>query len=148
MVYRLLPLITVGLMEYKFMGELTGSREEEELALGLIDGGWDIHYSPVVTIRHYSNSRGIDLTRERRATDLKNGLLVLWRRFPFLLSLPAIGLRITCVYFRALTEDPGAFSELSKAIRQAHQDWKAAHCQRAPIRLRSFCRYLLLHFSN
>lgn len=32
MVYRLLPLMMVGLMEYKFMGELTGSREEKELA--------------------------------------------------------------------------------------------------------------------
>lgn len=33
MVYRLLPLMLVGLMEYKFMGELTGGREEKELAL-------------------------------------------------------------------------------------------------------------------
>jgi len=32
MVYRLLPLMMVGLMEYKFMGELTGSDEEKELA--------------------------------------------------------------------------------------------------------------------
>jgi ferredoxin len=33
MVYRILPLMLVGLMEYKFMGELSGSREEKELAL-------------------------------------------------------------------------------------------------------------------
>ncbi|UCF92289.1 MAG: 4Fe-4S binding protein [Desulfobacterales bacterium] len=32
MVYRLLPLMLVGLMEYKFMVDLTGSREEKELA--------------------------------------------------------------------------------------------------------------------
>jgi ferredoxin len=32
MVYRLLPLIAVGVMEYKFMTELTESREEKELA--------------------------------------------------------------------------------------------------------------------
>ena len=32
MVYRLLPLMMVGLMEYKFMGPLTGSEEEKELA--------------------------------------------------------------------------------------------------------------------
>ncbi len=32
MVYRLLPLMLVGLMEYKFMVELTGSEEEKELA--------------------------------------------------------------------------------------------------------------------
>ncbi|MFC1858663.1 ferredoxin family protein, partial [Thermodesulfobacteriota bacterium] len=31
-VYRLLPLMMVGLMEYKFMGELTGSQEEKKLA--------------------------------------------------------------------------------------------------------------------
>jgi ferredoxin len=32
MVYRLLPLMLVGLMEYKFMTELTGSPEEKKLA--------------------------------------------------------------------------------------------------------------------
>jgi Pyruvate/2-oxoacid:ferredoxin oxidoreductase delta subunit len=32
MIYRLLPLILVGLMEYKFMVELAGTREEKELA--------------------------------------------------------------------------------------------------------------------
>ena len=32
MIYRLLPLMLVGLMEYKFMVELTGSAEEKELA--------------------------------------------------------------------------------------------------------------------
>ena len=33
MVYRLLPLMTVGLMEYKFMGELKGDEKEQELAM-------------------------------------------------------------------------------------------------------------------
>lgn len=33
MIYRLLPLILVGVMEYKFMEKLTGSEEEKELAL-------------------------------------------------------------------------------------------------------------------
>jgi ferredoxin len=33
MVYRLLPLMMVGLMEYKFMGALTGSEAEKELAM-------------------------------------------------------------------------------------------------------------------
>ena len=32
MVYRLLPLMLVGVMEYKFMVELTGSQEERDLA--------------------------------------------------------------------------------------------------------------------
>ncbi len=32
MVYRLLPLMNVGLMEYKFMGELTGDEGEKQLA--------------------------------------------------------------------------------------------------------------------
>ena len=33
MIYRLLPLMMVGLMEYKFMGVLTGSEAEKELAM-------------------------------------------------------------------------------------------------------------------
>jgi ferredoxin len=32
MIYRLLPLMTVGLMEYKFMGELKWDKEEKQLA--------------------------------------------------------------------------------------------------------------------
>jgi Na+-translocating ferredoxin:NAD+ oxidoreductase RNF subunit RnfB len=32
MVYRLLPLMTVGVMEYKFMGELKGDEKEQQLA--------------------------------------------------------------------------------------------------------------------
>ena len=32
MVYRLLPFMLVGVMEYKFMVELTGSQQERELA--------------------------------------------------------------------------------------------------------------------
>ncbi len=32
MIYRLLPLMTVGVMEYKFMTKLTGGEEEKELA--------------------------------------------------------------------------------------------------------------------
>jgi hypothetical protein len=32
MVYRILPLMLVGVMEYKFMVELTGSQEERDLA--------------------------------------------------------------------------------------------------------------------
>ena len=32
MVYRLLPLMTVGVLEYKFMGELKGDEKEKELA--------------------------------------------------------------------------------------------------------------------
>lgn len=32
MIYRLLPLMLVGVMEYKFMVKLTGSEEEKELA--------------------------------------------------------------------------------------------------------------------
>ncbi|MEE4113560.1 MAG: hypothetical protein V2I40_12150 [Desulfobacteraceae bacterium] len=33
MIYRLLPLMMVGLMEYRSMGELTGSQAEKELAV-------------------------------------------------------------------------------------------------------------------
>ncbi|MFH1154149.1 MAG: 4Fe-4S binding protein [Pseudomonadota bacterium] len=32
MIFRLLPLVMIGLMEYRFMTELTGSQEEKELA--------------------------------------------------------------------------------------------------------------------
>ena len=32
MIYRLLPLVMIGLMEYRFMTELTGNDEERELA--------------------------------------------------------------------------------------------------------------------
>ena len=56
MVYRLLPLMMVGLMEYKFMGALSGSEAEKELAalferlLGELRDQTQDHYDSLVPL--------------------------------------------------------------------------------------------------
>jgi GT2 family glycosyltransferase len=70
-----------------FWEQLKYSREEEDLALALIDRDWQLEYSPEIVIRHYFDSRGRSSIFERRRIELRNGILVLWRRFPWPLAV-------------------------------------------------------------
>jgi len=73
MIYRLLPLMLVGVMEYKFMVELTGSQEEKELAVLFeklleelrdeIQGNFDT-LSPL-----FNNAPAVDRTVPTRQTE-------------------------------------------------------------------------------
>ena len=41
-----------------FWDHLKYSREEEDLALALLDRGWELRYSPEIVVRHYFDPRG------------------------------------------------------------------------------------------
>ena len=73
MIYRLLPLMLVGLMEYKFMVELTGSREEKNLAKlfeKLLDELKDQIQDNYDTLRPLFNAApAVDRTLPTRSTD-------------------------------------------------------------------------------
>ncbi|RJR26695.1 MAG: 4Fe-4S dicluster domain-containing protein [Desulfobacteraceae bacterium] len=73
MVYRLLPLMNVGLMEYKFMGELKGTEEERTLA-GLFEDLFNQvknqiqdNYDNLVPL--FSSSPPVDRTVPARTTE-------------------------------------------------------------------------------
>lgn len=130
-----------------FWDHLRYAREEEDLGMILIDKGWDLIYSPAVTVRHYKDSRSRAGLFQRRAMELRNGILVLWRRVPIPLSLAAIGGRICSMGLKASREGmpPGS---ILRAIPQAIREWHELHLERNPISLRGAWKYTLLHFSD
>jgi GT2 family glycosyltransferase len=127
-----------------FWEHLRYSREEEELALALIDKGWEVIYSPTVAIRHYPEPKGRMSLAERRFTELRNGTLVLWRRLPIPISLLAIVGRI-CTMALTARREQNSVRRLIGAIPRAAQEWRRAHLRRYPVAFRSAWRYATLH---
>jgi GT2 family glycosyltransferase len=128
-----------------FWEQLTYSREEEDLALELLDRGWGVLYSPSVVVRHYFDPRGrMDLAR-RRSVELRNGLLVLWRRFPLPLAVPLVFGRIATMSLRTLVRERRSPAALLGGVREALPEWRGAALRRKPISVRGVCRYAALH---
>jgi len=131
-----------------FWKALRYSREEEDLALGLIHAGYRILYAPDVVIRHFSSPRGRSSVAERRSTELRNGVLVLWRRFPILIAIPAIVARIISMCIKMVFRREGNFSHLFSSVRDAISEWNHSRLTRNSISWISTIRYAVLHFST
>ncbi len=127
-----------------FWEHLQYAREEEDLGLALVDEGWDMLYSPSVTIRHYAEPKGRLSLAERRFTELRNGILVLWRRVPIPMALLAIAGRICTMALAARREGISA-RLLIGAVLQAAEDWRRSHLRRLPVSFKSAWRYTTLH---
>lgn len=126
-----------------FWPVLPYAREEEDLAFGLIDHGWTIRYEPTVAINHYPAARGRMSPAERRRVELRNGVMVLWRRLPALAAPGAIVVRIATSARRCRREQQ-SLRTLLTALPDAARMWRRDRCQRAPVRWSTFRRYLLL----
>ncbi len=81
MVYRLLPLMTVGLMEYTFMGPLKWTEKEKELAIlfqELIDSLRDkVQENYDAFVPMFQNSPPVDRTVPTRTTDKGKAISVI-----------------------------------------------------------------------
>jgi len=130
-----------------FWDHLQYSREEEDLGLALIDQGWELAYSPDTTIRHYSDSRGRFTIADRRYIELRNGILVLWRRLPLPLSLLAIAGRVCTMSAKSVMRREQQLGRLLSAVPEAMRDWQAHRLSRLPITFRGVWRYTVLHFA-
>lgn len=130
-----------------FWDQLRFSREEEDMAMALVDQGWKIIYSPLVTIRHFADKRGRSSLSQRRYAELRNGIMVMWRRFPVILALLGIGCRVLTMSLKMLKagEDLVIFWQ---AIPEALQEWRRHHLKRATIACSSVFKYGALHFSK
>jgi glycosyltransferase involved in cell wall biosynthesis len=128
-----------------FWDHLRYSREEEDLGLALVDKRWELLYSPAVVIRHYSAPRGRMSLAERRFTELRNGILVLWRRVPIPLALFAIAGRICTMAWMA-SRERSSVRLLIGAVPQAFKDWRQSGLRRLPVTYKSAWRYAALHF--
>ena len=129
-----------------FWDHLRYSREEEDLGLALVDKGWELLYSPAVAIRHYPEAKGRMSLAERRIEELRNGILVLWRRVPIPLALLAIAGRI-CTMAMTARRERNSVRLLIGAVPQAVQDWRRSHLRRFPVTFKSVWRYAALHLT-
>jgi glycosyltransferase involved in cell wall biosynthesis len=127
-----------------FWDHLEYSREEEDMGLALVDRGWELLYTPAVSIRHYSEPIGRMSLADRRATELRNGILVLWRRVPIILALFAVAGRI-CTMACMARRERSSVRLLIGAVPQAFKDWRQSDLRRLPVTLRSIGRYAALH---
>jgi GT2 family glycosyltransferase len=128
-----------------FWDHLGYSREEEELGLALVDQGWTLRYEPGTVIRHHADPSGRSSLWDRRHTELRNGLLVLWRRFPIVAAVPLGAARIASMCVRDLVRERQLPWHLLGSVTEAVREWRTSGLQRRPIRLASMCRYALLH---
>jgi GT2 family glycosyltransferase len=128
-----------------FWERLIYSREEEELSYGLISAGWQIVYSPAVTLRHYPSARGRAEVAKRRRIELINGTLVLWRRLPAIAAVAAIAGRMISMSAKTLLRDPGATPGLLAAAADAGRQVLFFGEPRHPIRFADLWRVLRLH---
>jgi glycosyltransferase involved in cell wall biosynthesis len=131
-----------------FWDHLQYSREEEELGMTLIDQGWELAYSPDATIRHYSDSRGRSTIADRRYVELRNGILVLWRRLPLPFAMLAITGRVCAMVAKSVLKREQRPGKLFSAVPEAIRDWRSHHLNRLPITFRGVWRYTVLHFAR
>lgn len=130
-----------------FWDHLRYSREEEDLGLALVDKDWELLYSPTVAIRHYPEAKGRMSLAERRSMELRNGILVLWRRLPIPVALVAIGGRVCTMSLTARREGHSVHL-LVWAVPQAAKEWRQSHLRRLPVAYKSAWRYAALHLSG
>jgi len=127
-----------------FWDHLQYGREEEDLGLALVNKGWELLYSPAVAIRHYPEAKGRMSLAQRRFGELRNGILVLWRRVPIPLAVLAIAGRI-CTMALMARRERNSVRLLIGAVPQAAEDWRRSHLRRFPVTFKSAWRYAALH---
>ena len=131
-----------------FWQALRYAREEEDLAIGLIDAGYQILYAPDVVIRHFPSPRGRSSINERRWIELRNGLLVLWRRFPMPIAISAIVVRVGSMCIKVVLRKEGSVIRVFSAIQDAVVEWNRSRLTRKCISWQSTVRYAALHFTD
>jgi GT2 family glycosyltransferase len=131
-----------------FWDHLKFSREEEELALALVDKGWELFYVPEIVIRHYADPRGRSSIVPRRYVELRNGLLIYWRRLPLPLAVIASAIRICSASYKMIQREKTLPVELIQAVTKARKEWREANLERVPVSVRTVFKYFCLHFSR
>jgi GT2 family glycosyltransferase len=130
-----------------FWDHLEYSREEEEIGLALLNERWELLYVPGVIIRHFSDPSGRATIAQRRNIELKNGILVFWRRLPLPLAVLAISGRILTMSLKMLLREKTLPSQLLRAIPEAAKEWQQFSLQRVPVSYKAVWKYASLHFT-
>jgi GT2 family glycosyltransferase len=130
-----------------FWEQLKYSREEEELSLRFLDKGYELLYSPDIVIRHYFDPQGRSSVAQRRFIELKNGILIFWRRMPMPLALLGIVGRIFTMSLKMVVRERTVPLNLLKAIPEATREWRQFRLHRVPVTYKTVWKYASLHFT-
>lgn len=130
-----------------FWDHLRYSREEEDLGLALLDAGFELIYAPQIAVRHHFDPRGRSSNAQRRYIELKNGILIFWRRMPLPLALLTIIGRIFTMSLRMVAQEKRVPLDLLKAVPEAAREWRQFHLRRVPVTYRAVWKYVSLHFT-
>lgn len=130
-----------------FWEALPYSREEEEMAVALLDRGRRIIYYPEVFVRHFPHSSGRVKSDDRMFMELVNGLLIFWRRLPLPWSLAAGGLRLGLTTLRAIRRRT-PLRPLLKAVPEAIRTWRRGGWRRRQVSQAAARRYFGLQFGH
>jgi hypothetical protein len=84
---------------------------------------------------------------ERRRVELRNGLMVLWRRMPVPAAL-VLGLARFGTMIVRCRRERHELGHVMSAVPDAVRTWRANNCRRDPVRWRTLARYLALHRSK
>lgn len=128
-----------------FWDHLNYAREEEEMGMALIHFNWKISYLPCSSIKHYPDQHGRSSLSQRRHIELRNGLLVMWRRLPLVVAIPAMASRVVTMCLRAYFTEHQELRGLFVSVAEAFVEWKHHRLQRVPMSVGSAFRYWALH---
>lgn len=121
------------------------SREEEALALRLIDAGWRVAYRPEAEVRHYPDPRGRRQLIDRRTVELKNGMLIYWHAYPWPAGYLFGLLRVVTMTIRVWRRQEGPLRTLWAGWPAARHCWREQELRREPVSWRTLFRVLALH---
>lgn len=128
-----------------FWSRLDYSREEEELAYAIIDKGFSLLYSPSLAVRHYPGSRTVEQLKKRRCQEIRNGVLVLWRRIPHPFMIPLVAARICSQSIRYTLQFKSLPFPIVKGAAEAFFNRPRQSGERRPISYSAFFTYVRLH---
>ena len=131
-----------------FWEHLKYSREEEDLGLALLDKGWQLRYAPEIVVRHYFDARGRMDLLQRRRVELRNGIMVLWRRIPFPFAILAIIGRVCTMSWKVVFREKNDPSEFFGAVSEAVREIRNNGLKRFPVSMKTVWKYLVLNLDR
>ena len=126
-----------------FWEELFFAREEDDLALRLLDAGYDIIYLPSVVLRHKVSPAVRTHAGDKLRLDLRNTLWIAWKYLPAIHAL-RISLARSILY-SARSFRIGQPSAALLGFAEALKELRAILSERRPLAQETYRRYVRLN---
>jgi GT2 family glycosyltransferase len=126
-----------------FWEKLFFAREEDDLALRLLDAGYDIIYLPSVVLRHKVSPAARTHAGDKLRLDLRNTLWIAWKYLPAIHALRISLARSTLYSVRSFRI--GQPSAALLGFAEALKELRAILSERRPLAQETYHRYVRLN---